>query len=211
MKLPLGLIGRKLGMSQIFKPDGRIIPVTIIEAGPCVVVTKRTLNKEGYNAIQLGFGYVKPYKVNKPIKGIFKKAGVELRKYLREFKVDNIEDFEVGQELKVDIFKEGEKVDITGISKGKGFAGPMKRHGFSGGPASHGSAFHRYGSSLGAHTEPGHVFKGKKMAGHMGNTKVTIQNLEVVKVYPERNLLLVKGSVPGSRNSIVLIKKAKKG
>lgn len=209
--MPLGLIGRKLGMSQIFKPDGRIIPVTIIEAGPCVVVTKRTLNKEGYNAIQLGFGYVKPYKVNKPIKGIFKKAGVELRKYLREFKVDNIEDFEVGQELKVDIFKEGEKVDITGISKGKGFAGPMKRHGFSGGPASHGSAFHRYGSSLGAHTEPGHVFKGKKMAGHMGNTKVTIQNLEVVKVYPERNLLLVKGSVPGSRNSIVLIKKAKKG
>ncbi len=211
MKLPLGLIGKKLGMTQIFKPNGEAVPVTVIEAGPCVVVSKRTKEKEGYTALQLGFGYIKPHKVNKPMKGIFKKAGVEPKRYLREFRVDNVDDFEIGQEIKVDIFKEGERVDITGISKGKGFAGGMKRHGFSGGPASHGSAFHRYGSSLGAHTEPGHVFKGKRMAGHMGNVRVTVRNLEVVKIYPEKNLLLVKGGVPGSRNSIVLIKKSKKG
>lgn len=211
MKLPLGLIGRKLGMTQIFKPNGEAIPVTVIEAGPCVVIAKRSVEKEGYNALQLGFGSVKAKKVNKPLMGIFKKIGVEPKRYIREFRVDSVEGFEVGQELRVDIFKEGEKIDVTGISKGKGFAGPMKRHGFSGGPASHGSAFHRYGSSLGAHTEPGHVFKGKRMAGHMGSVRVTIQNLEVVKVYPERNILLVKGSVPGSRNSIVLIRKAKKG
>lgn len=209
--MPLGLIGRKLGMTQIFKPNGEVVPVTVIEAGPCVIVAKRSEDKEGYNALQLGFGHIKPHRVNKPLKGLFKKIGIEPKRYLREFRVDSVEGFEVGQELKVDIFKEGEKVDVTGISKGKGFAGPMKRHGFSGGPASHGSAFHRYGSSLGAHTEPGHVFKGKRMAGHMGSAKVTIQNLEIVKVYPEKNLLLVKGSVPGSRNSIVLIKKAKKG
>lgn len=209
--MPLGLIGRKLGMTQIFKPNGEVVPVTVIEAGPCVIVAKRSVDKEGYNALQLGFGYIKPHKVNKPLRGLFKKVGIEPKRYLREFRVDSIDEFEVGQELTVDIFKEGEKVDVTGISKGKGFAGPMKRHGFSGGPASHGSAFHRYGSSLGAHTEPGHVFKGKRMAGHMGSAKVTIQNLEIVKIYPEKNLLLVKGSVPGSRNSIVLIKKAKKG
>lgn len=209
--MPLGLIGRKLGMTQIFKPNGEVVPVTVIEAGPCVIVAKRSEDKEGYNALQLGFGHIKPHRVNKPLKGLFKKIGIEPKRYLREFRVDSVEGFEVGQELKVDIFKEGEKVDVTGISKGKGFAGPMKRHGFSGGPASHGSAFHSYGSSLGAHTEPGHVFKGKRMAGHMGSAKVTIQNLEIVKVYPEKNLLLVKGSVPGSRNSIVLIKKAKKG
>jgi len=211
MKLPLGLIGRKLGMTQIFKPNGEAIPVTVIEAGPCVVIAKRSVEKEGYNALQLGFGSVKAKKVNKPLMGIFKKIGVEPKRYIREFRVDSVEGFEVGQEIRVDIFKEGERIDVTGISKGKGFAGPMKRHGFSGGPASHGSAFHRYGSSLGAHTEPGHVFKGKRMAGHMGSVRVTIQNLEVVKVYPERNILLVKGSVPGSRNSIVLIRKAKKG
>ncbi|MBC7331694.1 MAG: 50S ribosomal protein L3 [Synergistetes bacterium] len=209
--MPLGLIGRKLGMTQIFKANGEAVPVTVIEAGPCVVVGIRNVDKEGYTALQLGFGNIKPHKVNKPMRGIFKKAGVEPKKYIREFRVDSVNGFEVGQEIRVDIFKEGEKVDITGISKGKGFAGPMKRHGFSGGPASHGSAFHRYGSSLGGHTEPGHVFKGKRMAGHMGNVKVTIQNLEIVKIYPERNLLLVKGSVPGSRNSIVLIRKAKKG
>ncbi len=209
--MPLGLIGKKLGMTQIFKPNGEAVPVTVIEAGPCVVVSKRTKEKEGYTALQLGFGYIKPHKVNKPMKGIFKKAGVEPKRYLREFRVDNVDKFEIGQEIKVDIFEEGERVDITGISKGKGFAGGMKRHGFSGGPASHGSAFHRYGSSLGAHTEPGHVFKGKRMAGHMGNVRVTVRNLEVVKIYPEKNLLLVKGGVPGSRNSIVLIKKSKKG
>ena len=211
MKLPLGLIGRKLGMTQIFKPNGEAVPVTVIEAGPCVVVSKRTEEREGYTALQLGFGYIKPHKVNKPMKGVFKKVGVEPKRYLREFRVENVDKFEVGQELKVDIFKEGEKVDITGITKGKGFAGGMKRHGFSGGPASHGSAFHRYGSSLGAHTEPGHVFKGKRMAGHMGSVRVTVRNLEVVKIYPEKNLLLVRGGIPGSRNSIVLIKKSKKG
>jgi len=209
--LPLGLIGRKLGMTQIFRPNGEAIPVTVIEAGPCVVLAKRTVEKEGYNALQVGFGHVKPYKVNKPLRGMFKKVGVEPKKYIKEFRVDSVDSFEIGQEIKVDIFKEGERVDITGISKGKGFAGPMKRHGFSGGPASHGSAFHRYGSSLGAHTEPGHVLKGKRMAGHMGNVRVTVKNLEVVKVYPDRNLLLVKGGIPGSRNSIVLIKKSKKG
>ncbi|MCD6364010.1 MAG: 50S ribosomal protein L3 [Synergistetes bacterium] len=209
--MPLGLIGRKLGMTQIFKPNGEAVPVTVIEAGPCVVVSKRTEEREGYTALQLGFGYIKPHKVNKPMKGVFKKAGVEPKRYLREFRVENVDKFEVGRELKVDIFKEGEKVDITGITKGKGFAGGMKRHGFSGGPASHGSAFHRYGSSLGAHTEPGHVFKGKRMAGHMGSVRVTVRNLEVVKIYPEKNLLLVRGGIPGSRNSIVLIKKSKKG
>lgn len=211
MELPLGLIGRKLGMTQIFKPSGEAVPVTVVEAGPCVVISKRTLEKDGYTALQLGFGHVKPYKVNKPLRGIFKKIGVEPRKYIREFRVEDVNSFEIGQEIRVDIFQEGERVDVTGISKGKGFAGPMKRHGFSGGPASHGSAFHRYGSSLGAHTEPGHVFKGKRMAGHMGNVRVTVKNLEVVKVYPEKNLILIKGGIPGSRNSIVLIKKAKKG
>ncbi|SHF33273.1 LSU ribosomal protein L3P [Thermoanaerobacter uzonensis DSM 18761] len=201
-----GILGRKHGMTQIFDEKGEVIPVTVIEAGPCVVVQKKTVEADGYNAIQVGFGDVKEKRLTKPLIGHFKKAGVPFKRYLREFRLDDISGYEVGSEIKVDIFKPGDKVDVTGISKGKGFAGVVKRYGANRGPMSHGSKYHRRVGSMGATTDPGRTFKGKIMPGHMGHERVTIQNLEVVKVDPELNLLLVKGSVPGPKGSLLIIK-----
>lgn len=200
-----GLLGRKIGMTQIFDSEGNVIPVTVIEAGPCVVVQKKTLENDGYEALQLGFGEVNEKKVNKPIKGHFAKAKLSPKKYLREFKFENIDDYSVGDEIKVDIFKVGDRVDVRGISKGKGFQGVIKRHGSQRGPMSHGSMYHRRPGSMGPTTSPGRVFKGKKLPGRMGNRKVTIQNLVVVGVEPEKNLLLVKGSVPGQKGGLLYI------
>ncbi|ADD03210.1 50S ribosomal protein L3 [Thermoanaerobacter mathranii subsp. mathranii str. A3] len=201
-----GILGRKHGMTQIFDEKGEVIPVTVIEAGPCVVVQKKTTETDGYNAIQVGFGDVKEKRLTKPLIGHFKKAGVPFKRYLREFRLDDVSGYEVGSEIKVDIFKPGDRVDVTGISKGKGFAGVVKRYGASRGPMSHGSKYHRRVGSMGATTDPGRTFKGKIMPGHMGHKRVTIQNLEVVKVDPELNLLLVKGSVPGPKGSLLIIK-----
>ncbi|WP_025324248.1 50S ribosomal protein L3 [Deferrisoma camini] len=205
-----GLIGRKLGMTQIFMGGEELIPVTVVEAGPCTVVQKKTREADGYDAIQVGFGDVKPHKVNRPLKGHFRKAGVEPRRVLREFRVDNPDEFEVGQVLKADMFQPGDLVDVTGFSKGRGFQGVVKRHGFGGGRATHGSMFHRAPGSIGAKEHPGKVWKGKKMAGRMGARRVTVQNLQVVEVDPERNLILLRGAVPGAKNGTVLLRPAVK-
>ena len=201
-----GLIGRKLGMTQIFSEDGVAIPVTAIEMGPCVVIQKKTREIDGYDAVQLGFGQKKQKSITKPIQGHLKKAGSGFFQVLREFRMMAPEDYEEGQELKADIFEVGDYVDIVGMSKGRGFAGVIKRYGFKGGKATHGSMFHRAPGSLGASAYPSRVFKGKKLPGHMGNKRETIQNLVVVGVKPDKNLILVRGSVPGSRNGIVLVK-----
>lgn len=201
-----GLIGRKLGMTQLFDEDGRLVPVTVIEAGPCLVVQRRTQDRDGYQAIQLGFGDVKDKKVNRPMRGHFANRGLAPRRLLREFRVDDVDAYEVGQELKADVFEAGEYIDVTGISRGKGFAGAIKRHGFGRGPMSHGSKYHRGVGSMGAATYPGRVFKGKKLPGHMGGRRVTARGLRVLRVDPERNLLLVEGSVPGARGSYVLVR-----
>lgn len=199
------VLGKKIGMTQIFDEEGKAIPVTVIESKPCVVVQKKNLETDGYNAIQVGFGDVKEKRVSKPIKGHFKKAQLKPMKYLREFRLDNIDNYKVGQEINVDTFKPGDRVDVTGISKGKGFAGGVKRWHFNRGPMGHGSMYHRRPGSLGA-TDPARVFKGRKLPGRMGGERVTVQNLEVIKVYPDRNLMLVKGAVPGTKNSLLLIK-----
>ena len=200
------LIGKKVGMTQIFDENGVVIPVTVIEAGPCVVAQVKTLEKDGYEAIQLGFGEVKEKKVNKPEKGHFTKANIKPLKHLREFKLDSIEGIKVGDELKVDIFAVGDKIDVQGTSKGKGFQGVIKRHGQSRGPMGHGSMYHRRPGSMGPTSTPGRVFKGKKLPGHMGHVTVTIQNLDIVKVDMDKNVLLVKGSVPGAKGAILKIK-----
>ncbi len=205
-----GILGRKLGMTQVFDEKGRMLPVTVVQAGPCVVVQKKTAVRDGYDAIQLGFGEVKERRLTKPVLGHFKKAGVRPLRLLREFRVDNPDDYQVGQEIKVDIFAPGERVDVTGTSKGHGFAGVIKRHGFRRGPMSHGSKYHRRVGSLGASTLPARVFKGRKMPGRMGGDRVTVQGLELVRVDPERNLLLIKGSVPGVRGSYVIIRSSVK-
>jgi len=202
------IIGRKIGMTRVFKDD-KAIPVTVIKAGPCYVVQKKTVETDGYNAVQLGFEEAK--KVNKPMEGVFKKAGVKPLKILREFRVDDVDNFEIGQEIKVDIFEEGDKIDITGWSKGRGFAGAMKRWGFRGGPKSHGAKFHRELGSVGQHSEPARIFKGKKMPGQYGNERVTILNSEIVKIDVDNNLIAVKGGVPGARGGLVLIRTAKRG
>ncbi|PZN06803.1 MAG: 50S ribosomal protein L3 [Bacillota bacterium] len=206
----VGLLGRKLGMTQIFDEEGRAVPVTVVQAGPCVVVQKKTEEKDGYRALQLGFGEIKEKKVNKPMAGHFRKAGVKPVRYLREFRLDDDEDeqrYEVGQELTVELFSAGEYVDVTGVSKGKGFLGPIARHGFGRGPMSHGSKYHRGPGSLGSSTFPGRVFKGRKMAGRTGGERVTVRGLKVVRVDPERHLLLIQGAVPGPRGGIVSIRK----
>ncbi|MFC1917499.1 50S ribosomal protein L3 [Chloroflexota bacterium] len=201
----LGILGKKLGMTQVFKEDGSVVPVTAIEAGPCTVVQIRTDEKEGYNSAQLGFGEAK--RLTSPQKGHLK--GLGNYKYLREFRVEDASSLEVGQKVDVTLFKPGDLVDITGISRGKGFAGVVKRHGFAGGPKTHGqSDRHRAPGSIGAGTSPGRVFKGLRMAGHMGSQRVTQCNLEVHEADPARNLLLVRGAVPGSQNGLVLIRKA---
>jgi len=200
-----GIIGKKLGMGQIFGDDGKAEAVTAIEAGPCVVTQVKTRDKEGYNAAQLGFGQAK--RLNSPQRGHLK--GLEQFKYLQEFRVADTEAIKVGDRVDVSLFKQGDLVDITGVSKGKGFAGVVKRHHFAGGPKTHGqSDRHRAPGSIGATTSPGRVFKGMRMAGHMGNNRVTVRHLQVYKSDPERNLLLVKGAVPGARNGLLLIKKA---
>jgi large subunit ribosomal protein L3 len=197
-------------MTQIFSEDGKVIPVTLVEAGPCLVTQVKKEEKEGYNALQLGFGEVKEKKLTRPLKGHFESKGVEPRRHLMEIKVDDPGGYEVGQEVTVDIFSKGDRVDVRGKSKGKGFAGVVKRHGFGGGPASHGACFHRAPGSIGACATPSRVFKGKRLPGRMGGERVTVLNLEVVDVKPERNLLLLKGGVPGPRGSILLIRESVK-
>ncbi|TET67673.1 MAG: 50S ribosomal protein L3 [Dehalococcoidia bacterium] len=202
------IIGKKLGMSQVFGDDGKVAAVTAIEAGPCTVIQVKTVDKDGYNAIQLGFGVTK--RLKSPQRGHLKEAGQF--KYLREFTLDNTKEVEVGQKIDVSLFKAGDLVDITGVSKGKGFAGVVKRYHFAGGPKTHGqSDRHRAPGSIGAGTSPGRVLKGLHMAGHMGNRRVTARNLEVFEADPARNLLLVKGAVPGGRNGLLLIKKSGRG
>jgi large subunit ribosomal protein L3 len=192
-------------MTQVFAENGTVIPVTVVEAGPCVVVQKKTVESDGYDAIQVGFGDVKQKHVTKPLQGHFAKSGVDLRKVLKEFRLEDISSFEVGNEIKADVFAPGDKVDVAGVSKGKGYQGPIKRHGQSRGPMAHGSKYHRGVGSMGAATSPGRVFKGKKMAGHMGNENVTVQNLEIVRTDAEKNLILVKGALPGPKGSLVFI------
>lgn len=208
--MPKGILGKKIGMTQIFTDTGLAIPVTVIEAGPCIVVQKRTPEKDGYSAIQIGFGEKRERLFNKPLKGHFTRAGVRPLRYLRELRVEEPEAYQVGQEIKTDIFAQGEKVDVVGTTRGRGFAGGIKRHGFHRGPMAHGSKYHRRPGSLGA-KGPARVFKGRKLPGHLGVERVTVQNLEVIKVDPDRNLLAVKGAVPGPKGGLVLVKPTVKG
>ena len=204
------IIGKKVGMTQIFDEKGNVIPVTVIEAGPCNVVQIKTVETDGYDAVQLGYGDVKEHKVNKPDMGHFKKAGVKAQKHLRELKLTDVNSVKVGDVIKVDSFVEGDIVDIQGTTKGKGFQGVIKRHGQHRGPMGHGSMYHRRPGSMGSTSTPGRVFKGKKLPGHMGVDTVTIQNLKVIKVDLDKNVILVKGSVPGNKGSILKIKDAVK-
>ena len=204
-----GILGRKIGMTQIFTEAGEVVPVTVVEAGPVVVTQVKTIENDGYNAVQVGFVDAKEKSLNKPQKGHLAAANT-LKKHLKEFRVDSVEEYTVGQEIKADLFAAGELIDVTGISKGKGFQGPIKRHGQSRGPESHGSRYHRRPGSMGACSYPGRVFKNKKLAGHMGSVKVTVQNLEVVRVDADKNFILVKGAIPGAKGSVVTIKEAVK-
>lgn len=200
------IYGKKLGMTQIFAENGTAIPVTVIEVKPCTIVSKKTIDRDGYNAIVISFGEIKEKNVNKPMKGVFAKASVPAQRHLREVKVDNLDEYEIGKTIDVSIFENGDKVDVQGTSKGKGFQGVIKRHGLSRGPMSHGSHHHRRPGSMGGTTTPGRVFKGKKLPGHMGSITSSILNLEVIKVDLDKNAILVKGSVPGAKKSIVRIK-----
>ncbi|HHV60244.1 MAG TPA: 50S ribosomal protein L3 [Clostridiaceae bacterium] len=205
------ILGKKVGMTQIFDDKGMVVPVTVIEAGPCLVVQKKTLENDGYNAIKVGFEDVKEKRLNKPDKGHFTKANLSLKKHLREFRIENADQYEVGQEIKVgDMFAAGDKVDVSGISKGKGYQGVIKRYGLHTGRRTHGSKYHRGVGSMGSNTSPGRVLKGKKMPGHMGVNKVTVQNLDVVKVDSEKNLLAIKGAVPGPRGGLIVVKDSTK-
>ena len=202
-----GILGEKVGMTRIFAKNGESIPVTVILAGPCQIIQKKTIEKDGYNAVQLGFREVKEKKVSKPITGHLNKYKVSSIKHIREFKIEDSNKYSSGAEVKVDIFKEGDKVDIVGISKGKGFAGAIKRHNFSGGPKTHGQKeYFRSVGSIGA-TDAARVFKGQKLPGHMGTDRVTVKNVEVVKINLERNLILVRGSVPGGKGAVLVINK----
>jgi large subunit ribosomal protein L3 len=205
------IIGKKIGMTQIFNENGLSIPVTVIQAGPCPVVQKKTAENDGYKSLKLGFGEISEKRLNKPEKGLFAKIKIPSRKYLREFRTDEADKYEVGQEIKVsDMFQNGDRIDVSGISKGKGFQGTIKRYGQTGGPETHGSMYHRRVGSMSANTSPARVFKGKKLPGHMGVDKVTVQNLDVVKVDAEKNLLLVKGAVPGPKGGLLIIKETVK-
>ena len=204
------ILATKVGMTQIFNEDGVLTPVTVLQAGPCAVTQVKTVENDGYSAVQVGFGEIREKLVNKPRKGHFAKAGVSNKRYLKEFKFDNAEQYQVGQEIKADIFSEGDKVDATAKSKGKGFQGAIKRHGQSRGPMTHGSKFHRHAGSNGACSDPSKVFKGKGMPGHMGAVKVTVQNLEIVRIDAENNLILVKGAVPGPKKAMVMLKESVK-
>ena len=205
-----GIIGKKIGMTQIFDEKGNVIPVTVIEATPNIVAQVKTVETDGYNSIQLGYEEVKDKHINKPEKGHFTKAGLAAKKHLREFRVEDVENYKVGDEVKADIFEAGEKIDVQGTTKGKGFQGVIKRHGQHRGPMGHGSMYHRRPGSMGSTSTPGRVFKGKKLPGHMGRVTVTIQNLDVVRVDMDKNVILVKGSVPGAKGAILKIKSAVK-
>lgn len=206
--MSIGVLGKKVGMTQVFDADGRAVPVTVIEAGPCLVVEIRTPERNRYSAVQLGFGEEKPGHVNKGRKAFFDKQGVSPKRWLREFRVDDVSGYAVGQEITVELFSDGDIVDVRGISKGKGYAGVMKRHNFGGGAASHGaSKVHRKPGSIGSNSYPGHIFKGKKMAGRMGGEQVTTKGLTVFSVDAKNNLLLVRGAVPGANDQLVLVYK----
>ena len=202
------ILSKKVGMTQIFNEAGELVPVTVLQAGPCVVTQVKTTENDGYEAVQVGFEDIREKLVNKPVKGMFDKAGVSYKRYVREFKLEG--EYSVKDEIKVDVFEAGDKIDATAIAKGKGFQGAIKRHGQSRGPMAHGSKYHRHAGSNGSCSTPSRVFKGKKMPGHMGGKKVTTQNLEVVRVDAEKNLLLVKGAVPGPKKSLVTIKESVK-
>ena len=204
------ILATKVGMTQIFNEDGVLTPVTVLQAGPCVVTQVKTVENDGYAAVQVGFGDIREKLVNKPMKGHFAKAGVAPKRFVREFRLEDAESYAVGQEIKADVFAAGDKVDATAKSKGKGYQGAIKRHGQSRGPMAHGSKYHRHAGSNGSATTPGRVFKGKKMPGHMGAVRITVQNLEVVRVDAEQNLILVKGAVPGPKKSLVMIKESTK-
>ena len=204
------ILATKVGMTQIFNEDGVLVPVTVLQAGPCVVTQVKTEENDGYKAVQVGFVDKREKLVSKPVKGHFDKAGVAYKRFVREVRLDNAEEYSVKDEIKADIFAAGDKIDATAVSKGKGFQGAIKRHGQSRGPMAHGSKYHRHAGSNGACSDPSKVFKGKKMPGHMGSKRVTVQNLEVVKVDAENNLILVKGAVPGPKKSLVTIKETVK-
>ena len=205
-----GILATKIGMTQIFNEDGVLTPVTVLQAGPCYVTQVKTIENDGYEAIQVGFGEVREKLVNKPTKGHLAKAGVGNLRFIKEFKFENSGEYEVGQEIKADIFAVGDKIDVTGKSKGKGFQGAIKRHGQSRGPMAHGSKYHRHAGSNGACSDPSKVFKGKKMPGQMGAVKVTVQNLEIVRIDAEDNIILVKGAIPGPKKSTVVLKESVK-
>ena len=205
-----GIIGKKIGMTQIFDEKGNVVPVTVIETAGNIVAQVKTVDTDGYNAIQLGYGEIKDKHINKPEAGHFAKAKLANKKHLREFRMESVESYKVGDEVKADIFVAGEKIDVQGTSKGKGFQGVIKRHGQHRGPMGHGSMYHRRPGSMGATSTPGRVFKGKKLPGHMGKVTVTIQNLDVVRVDMDKNVILVKGSVPGPKGAILKVKSAVK-
>ena len=200
------ILAKKIGMTQIFLEDGKLLPVTVVEAGPCVVIQKKTVETDGYNAVKVAFGEIREKLVNKPKKGEFAKANVAAKRYIKEFRLDDISNINVGDEIKVDVFAAGDTIDATGVTKGHGFAGVIKRHGSHRGPMGHGSMYHRRPGSMGATSDPGRVFKGKKLPGHMGVNNVTILNLDVVKVDAEKNLLFIKGSVPGIKGSLLSLR-----
>ena len=204
------ILTTKVGMTQVFSEDGVLTPVTVLQAGPCVVTQVKTVENDGYSAVQVGFGDIREKLVNKPKKGHFAKAGVTAKRFLKEFRLEDAESYTLGQEIKADVFAAGDKVDATAKSKGKGFQGAIKRHGQHRGPMAHGSKYHRHAGSNGSATTPGRVFKGKHMPGHMGAVRVTVQNLEVVSVDAEKNLILVKGAVPGPKKSLVMLKESVK-
>jgi len=204
------IIAKKIGMTQIFVEDGSLVPVTVLEAGPCAVTQVKTMENDGYSAVQIGYQDKKEKHTTKPEQGHFNKAGVAFKRFVKEFRLENADTYEVGQEIKVDIFEVGDKIDVSGTSKGKGYQGAIKRHNLSRGPMAHGSKYHRSAGSMGNASYPGRVFKGKKLAGHMGAEAVTVQNLEIVRVDAEKNLILVKGAVPGPKKSIITVRDAVK-
>ncbi len=205
-----GILAIKVGMTQIFNDNGELVPVTVLQAGPCAVTQVKTVDNDGYDAVQVGFVDKRNKLVNKPQKGHFEKAGVSYKRYVREFRFENAAEYKLADEIKADIFAEGDRVDATAISKGKGFQGAIKRHGQSRGPMAHGSKYHRHAGSNGACSDPSRVFKGKRMPGHMGSVQVTVQNLDVVRVDAENNVILVKGAVPGPKKSLVTLKETVK-
>ena len=205
-----GILAIKVGMTQIFNENGELVPVTVLQAGPCAVTQVKTVDNDGYDAVQVGFVDKRNKLVNKPQKGHFEKAGVSYKRYVREFRFENAAEYKLADEIKADIFAEGDRVDVTAISKGKGFQGAIKRHGQSRGPMAHGSKYHRHAGSNGACSDPSRVFKGKRMPGHMGSIQVTVQNLDVVRVDAENNVILVKGAVPGPKKSLVTLKETVK-